>query len=479
MSDVGKWSVVASNNNKPAPDGWPENMAPSDVNNAARENMAAAKRALLQLPYHSTGGVIVYVDSTTFTVADDALDTNYAKYFTEGRKVNMLSPTGNVKGLITQVEYASGVTTVVIAPDDSALGIPTDVTDVLVGITFEDVSHVTGPSMLGMVLPFTASVDSLPFGFGLADGTPFNPKLYKPLADLYFTGNDDQGNPTYMYGTTMVDGNIWPNKPDVRGYFPRFLDNRLTTDEDKVDPDAPRSVGSTQGDAIRNIEGECGNYGNGTGSNYYSSGAMYVKNYAGVPGESEDTQGVSSIYGIDASRTVPTAEENRPTNIAFPGLLVMHGGYASAEEVKPEDLVDTVMDQVAPIVNDRIDGAIATIEENVSDSVDKAQTAAVTAVEAAETAQQATSGKQDKAIKVTHTITPTDWVGTQCSVAVPGMTATDLVMVGPAATEVDGATWAGSGVYASGQETDLLIFTCKSVPSVSLTVNIGVFPNDN
>lgn len=69
-----------------------------------------------------------------------------------------------------------------------------------------------------------------------------------------------------------------------------------------------------QGDAIRNIVGECGNYGNGTGSDYYSSGAMYVRNYADISGESEDTQGVSSIYGFDASRVVPTGSENRPIN---------------------------------------------------------------------------------------------------------------------------------------------------------------------
>jgi hypothetical protein len=54
---------------------------------------------------------------------------------------------------------------------------------------------------------------------------------------------------------------------------------------------------------LPNITGEAGNYGNGTGANYYSSGAMYVRNYDGVVGESEDTQGISSIYGIDASRS--------------------------------------------------------------------------------------------------------------------------------------------------------------------------------
>lgn len=44
MSNVSQWSVTAGNNNASPPDGWPEGMAPSDVNNSARENMAALAR---------------------------------------------------------------------------------------------------------------------------------------------------------------------------------------------------------------------------------------------------------------------------------------------------------------------------------------------------------------------------------------------------------------------------------------------------
>lgn len=44
--DVQRYSSTAANNNIAAPDGWPENMAPSGVNDSARENMAASKRLL-------------------------------------------------------------------------------------------------------------------------------------------------------------------------------------------------------------------------------------------------------------------------------------------------------------------------------------------------------------------------------------------------------------------------------------------------
>lgn len=41
MSNVSQWSTTAGSNNSAPPNGWPEGMAPSAVNDAARENMAA------------------------------------------------------------------------------------------------------------------------------------------------------------------------------------------------------------------------------------------------------------------------------------------------------------------------------------------------------------------------------------------------------------------------------------------------------
>jgi hypothetical protein len=43
MSAVSTWSTTAANNNSAPPDGWPEGMAPSNVNDCAREMMAAVK----------------------------------------------------------------------------------------------------------------------------------------------------------------------------------------------------------------------------------------------------------------------------------------------------------------------------------------------------------------------------------------------------------------------------------------------------
>lgn len=95
---------------------------------------------------------------------------------------------------------------------------------------------------------------------------------------------------------------------DVRGEFPRFWD-------DGRGVDAGRVFGGAQGDAIRNITGSF------TGvDDVQTDGAFYkgtnINTDASAPGGN-----VSPLVGFDASRTVPTAAENRPRNTAFSAML--------------------------------------------------------------------------------------------------------------------------------------------------------------
>lgn len=100
--------------------------------------------------------------------------------------------------------------------------------------------------------------------------------------------------------------------PDLRNYFIRAWDG----------PVGPtRNIGNVQGDAIRNITGWAQNYANGTGAKMSYSGAMTVETVADIKGESEDYQGHSVRYTFDASRVVPTANENRPKNIVLPFIM--------------------------------------------------------------------------------------------------------------------------------------------------------------
>jgi len=74
MSDIQTWSNTAASNNASPPNGFPEGMAPSTVNDAAREVMAAISR------YRSdTDGVNTSAGTNTITLAASRTMTAYAQ----------------------------------------------------------------------------------------------------------------------------------------------------------------------------------------------------------------------------------------------------------------------------------------------------------------------------------------------------------------------------------------------------------------
>ena len=78
-------------------------------------------------------------------------------------------------------------------------------------------------------------------------------------------------------------------------------------------------LGQIQGDAIRNIYGEA----RGPGSRAIASdtgGAFSASGWGGGPAADGDWSANHSLY-FDASRTVPTANENRPVNKAVRYLV--------------------------------------------------------------------------------------------------------------------------------------------------------------
>ena len=74
MSDVRDWSITASANNTIALGGWPEGMAPSAVNDQARDNLSALARWFAELngsrtSTYAAGVFTVHVDSSPATAA--------------------------------------------------------------------------------------------------------------------------------------------------------------------------------------------------------------------------------------------------------------------------------------------------------------------------------------------------------------------------------------------------------------------------
>ena len=83
---------------------------------------------------------------------------------------------------------------------------------------------------------------------------------------------------------------------------------------------------SAQGDAIRNIAGEMdftlSSLATSNGVLYNkSTGTRYVERALVFSNPTVDDKWKDRVIAIDASRTVPTATENRPRSIAFNFLV--------------------------------------------------------------------------------------------------------------------------------------------------------------
>ncbi|MTC91791.1 histidine kinase [Providencia stuartii] len=140
---------------------------------------------------------------------------------------------------------------------------------------------------VGAPIPWPQS--TAPVGYLVCNGQSFNKTTYPLLAKAYPSGV----------------------LPDLRGEFIRGLDAGRNIDSN-------RTVLSPQGDAIRNITGEFGNNGLANRNSDWSGQASgaFSRNRGGIYSNREvDYAGCT--YTFDASRVVPTANENRPRNIAF------------------------------------------------------------------------------------------------------------------------------------------------------------------
>lgn len=74
MAELNDWSTTAASNNSAPPNGWPENMAYSAVNNSAREGMAVLKRYFADV----NGSLAAAGSANAYTLT---LNAGYAAYF--------------------------------------------------------------------------------------------------------------------------------------------------------------------------------------------------------------------------------------------------------------------------------------------------------------------------------------------------------------------------------------------------------------
>ncbi|WP_103598320.1 phage tail protein [Campylobacter concisus] len=133
------------------------------------------------------------------------------------------------------------------------------------------------------------SQKTIPAGFLIADGRSLKKSEYTELFDVI----------GYTYGGSGDNFNL-PNFAD--GKFMRGIGGNAA------------ALGTAQGDAIRNITGSLPPYDAGALPTNIERGAF--KTVAGGGAIPTGTQGVRAYQIFDASYVVPTANENRPLNMA-------------------------------------------------------------------------------------------------------------------------------------------------------------------
>lgn len=164
-----------------------------------------------------------------------------------------------------------------------------------------NVDDLAGMIPSGAVMYFAGQ--TAPTGWLKANGAAVSRTLYAALFQAVGT--------TYGAG----DGRTTFNLPDLRGEFIRGWD-------DGRGIDSGRTLGSVQGDAIRNITGKIDSGKNGALQLFdyiEPTGAFGVeKSWKQWTAESNSgNDNIPRAITFDASRVVPTANENRPRNIAL------------------------------------------------------------------------------------------------------------------------------------------------------------------
>lgn len=111
------WSTTAASNNASPPDGAPEGMAPSAVNDVIREVMAQVRTWYEDPSWIDLGYTVTQIDSDTFRIAADVTAT-----FKKGRRIKLFGSTmSTVYGTIAASSFSSPNTDIDVNLDSGSL----------------------------------------------------------------------------------------------------------------------------------------------------------------------------------------------------------------------------------------------------------------------------------------------------------------------------------------------------------------------
>lgn len=194
MSDIKDWSTTAASNNANPPDGFPEGMAPSDVNNSSREVMAAVRTYYEAPEWREWGHTITYASGTSFTTAAGDGDTTSIYHAT--RRVRAIgSTTGTIYGTISSSSHSTQ-TTVNVTWDSGSLS--NESLTIAVGPA-NDTFYFAGTFQSGTKIPFFQA--SAPAGW--TQDTTHNDKALRVVSS---TGGGNGGTTAF---STLSHNHQW------------------------------------------------------------------------------------------------------------------------------------------------------------------------------------------------------------------------------------------------------------------------------
>lgn len=197
MSNISTWSTTAASNNSASPNGFPEGMAPSGVNDSARENMAAIRTFYNNIEWRDWGHTPTRTGNTTFTVPTDV-----TAIYTANRRIKC-TDSSTLYGTISSSVFGA-VTTVTVTLDSgnlsaslTAVAVGLDVTNTPIHASgVKDALTVSGGTLTG--------ASPLVFEGSTADAFETTLTITDPTADRTITLPNATG--TVQLNTTA--GNI-------------------------------------------------------------------------------------------------------------------------------------------------------------------------------------------------------------------------------------------------------------------------------